>query len=109
LDSLPSERIRKLKSASRPGETCKAKARGARAPACSGAGPAWLEEERRIRSPEGKAMAAINPPASLRVWLRLLGLRVSVAFLVRRTTVVLDLRLRSPLIAVRLAVRSSRW
>lgn len=51
-------------------------------------------------------MATTNPTSRLRAGVRILGLRVCVAILVKRTPVELALRLRfrSPLIVVRLVV-----
>ena len=52
-------------------------------------------------------MATTNPTTRLKAGVALLGLRVSVAVLVKGTTVVLHLRLRlrSPLIVVHLSLR----
>jgi len=55
-------------------------------------------------------MATANPPVRLKAGVRLPGLRVSVALLVTRTTIVVHirLRLRWPAIVVHLALRCLR-
>jgi hypothetical protein len=53
-------------------------------------------------------MATTNPTTRLKAGVLLLGLRVSVAVLVKGTTMALHLRLRCPLIVVHIALTLHR-
>jgi len=52
-------------------------------------------------------MATTNPTTRLKAGVLILGIRVSVAFLVKRNTVVLHLRFGAPMIVVHLMFRWS--